>query len=426
MNSLRYDLAKLSKGARHVHFHNGRNTDIINTIHKAFPAAVEQMRSVLPAYKGNGPNDTAKRLWDFLKSLRYQADTTLTQKIKLPARLASDGIGDCKSYSLLAAAGMQAAGYPSLFRYSNYDGSPKPSHVYAITPTPNGEIIIDGVWSEFNDEKPPVKFFDYDPMRIETLTGIHKGGISGLVDGIFKLDDLRPENVNKLSEDTYSQDNSGFVSTLLGLLPDTSIKLPGGKYIGNPFYYPFRAVNVVLWLPGRVFFKTLMVGNYRNLADKYLKGDPANIIKLGRLWYFFGGEIVELINAAGEGVNTPPEMNFEEFLKALPKGISAEPTTTAAAGATVPVAVAEAGVVLLACQQLLKGFNGAFEESERAVDNVFGGQKDNTSGGGSSNAGSGTNWNIDTGNFNPDRNSNSSGGLLKMILGGTALYFIFK
>lgn len=147
--------------------------DIIQAIHNAFGSAVEQVGVIAPRFKKSSKYLTARAVWDFLKlRITYVKDTEFEQLIKMPNVFLSDGTGDCKSYSLFAAAIMAANGYPVTFRYAGYrQGSNALTHVYVIS----GDIIIDGVYSKFNEQKPPATFKDYK-MDVYTLSGLGAPG----------------------------------------------------------------------------------------------------------------------------------------------------------------------------------------------------------------------------------------------------------
>lgn len=54
------------------------------------------------------------------------------QVIRLPRALVREGVGDCKSSAVFAAAMLHAAGYPVLLRFIKQPDRPWWSHVYAV------------------------------------------------------------------------------------------------------------------------------------------------------------------------------------------------------------------------------------------------------------------------------------------------------
>lgn len=157
-----------------VDYSNGSNGDIINTIHKNFAAAVRETKDVANSFRGKNNLETAYKIWTFLRTkIKYKVDGGGVQQIRLPKRFLNTKVGDCKSFSLFTAGILRNLGMPVTFRYASYSVSPTPGHVYVVTKDEAGnDIIIDGVWSRFDDEKTPnYKPTDYN-MRIETLSGL--------------------------------------------------------------------------------------------------------------------------------------------------------------------------------------------------------------------------------------------------------------
>lgn len=151
---------------------DGENHDIIQTIHKNFPRAIEQLKLFAPSLIGDDRTETARNIFNFLKqNVKYLKDDSEAQLIRMPSRFIADGEGDCKSFALFTAGALAALKMPVNFRYTSYSHSPIPSHVYTTTTDENGnEIIIDAVWNKFNGEKPYTNKID-KPMNVYTLSG---------------------------------------------------------------------------------------------------------------------------------------------------------------------------------------------------------------------------------------------------------------
>jgi hypothetical protein len=169
---------------------NSFNSDIIKTIHASFPIAVKQVKQndFYKYFDFGTAEKTAKAVWLFLRNyIVYKRDEDDKQQILLPGRLIyerssfSDGFNnnqssDCKSYALFAAAIMAANGYKVGFRYTSYRASETPTHVYTFLPDEN--IIIDGCYKLFNEEK-KYTFKKDHIMNTYVLSGINgkkKGG----------------------------------------------------------------------------------------------------------------------------------------------------------------------------------------------------------------------------------------------------------
>jgi hypothetical protein len=151
---------------------NGLNNDIIKALHSAIDEATQEAARFAFKFKGKNDTETARNIWNFLRSLKYVKDPAGKQFIKLPNRLIATN-GDCKSFSLLTAAILKNLGMPVTFRYTSYQpGDATPSHVYIITADEKGkQLIIDGVYDKFNQEVPFKHKTDHK-MQISVLNGL--------------------------------------------------------------------------------------------------------------------------------------------------------------------------------------------------------------------------------------------------------------
>jgi hypothetical protein len=178
--------------------YSGTNKDIISAIHAAQPLAVKQCASIAHHFSGGSERKTCENIWKFLKtSIKYKADGPEVQQIKLPSMFLHKATGDCKSYSLFTSGVLTCLGIPHSFKYVSYTGNPTPSHVYVVT---KGGTIIDGVFSQFNAEK-PYKHSKLYPMRIETINGYrNQQPVNGrfgdwVRDVVDKVKDTTPKKV---------------------------------------------------------------------------------------------------------------------------------------------------------------------------------------------------------------------------------------
>lgn len=152
---------------------NANNSDIVKSVEKNFTRAVTQTKDFSKIFQSPTAKETAHKVWKFLKDqINYQKDSEKKQVIQLPSYLIHSKNGDCKSYSLLAAATLYNAKLPVSFRYASYNRFNKvPSHVYVVTYDEKGnEIIVDGVWTKFNDQKPPAYQYTH-PMEVISMSG---------------------------------------------------------------------------------------------------------------------------------------------------------------------------------------------------------------------------------------------------------------
>ena len=153
---------------------NASNQDIINDIHAWYPEALKQVKQsgFYKKFNYGSPIKDAHAVWLFLRNyIKYKKDPDEAQLLRLPGRFVNDRSGDCKSYSIFAAAVMGALGYKVGFRYAAYkDGAQNPTHVYIYLP--NYDIIIDGCYRFFNKEK-EYKFVKNYIMNNYVLSGIN-------------------------------------------------------------------------------------------------------------------------------------------------------------------------------------------------------------------------------------------------------------
>jgi hypothetical protein len=129
------------------------NKELRQAILDALPEAVEQTKELAPYFRTTSERETAKKIFDFLKSrVKYQADD-YRQVIQLPSAILRPGaIADCKSLSLFTAAILQNLGIPWHFVLASYSDSTIPGHIYVQT---DSGVIIDVVWGKFDSEKKP-------------------------------------------------------------------------------------------------------------------------------------------------------------------------------------------------------------------------------------------------------------------------------
>ena len=151
----------------------GSNEQLQQLILQCYPMAVQQCRQLAPRFAGTTAADAPRNVWQFLKKqIRYKADTGLDQKAQLPAALITTGTGDCKSYTLFAAGILTCLGYQVTIRFTSYDSSRIPGHVYLLASKGGTTWVVDAVHKgPFNTEKPYTYKKDH-PMRISVIAGI--------------------------------------------------------------------------------------------------------------------------------------------------------------------------------------------------------------------------------------------------------------
>lgn len=144
-------------GIETLYYKDGSNSNIIAITNSKLQSAVDMMAPVAKYFKGNTDLETVKNVFNFLLyQITYKADGS-KQRVKLPNALVNIGVGDCKSYTLFAAAVLINLGFNVTIRYAGYNSSKPVSHVYLIA----NNIVCDAVLGEFNKEAVLVKKKDY-------------------------------------------------------------------------------------------------------------------------------------------------------------------------------------------------------------------------------------------------------------------------
>lgn len=105
------------------------------------------------------PDRAPELVWELLRSLHYVADLD-GQTVKAPRVLLATGTGDCKSYSVLAAKALQAAGWAVWLRFVKNEQGNNFQHVYVYAERAGRSVIVDGVFDQFNAE--PLHFGSVD------------------------------------------------------------------------------------------------------------------------------------------------------------------------------------------------------------------------------------------------------------------------
>lgn len=121
--------------------------------------------------------------WWVDANVDYKIDPSGEQWIKTPARLIEDGVGDCKSFSILICSVLSAFGISNKFRFVAYKGKDY-QHVYPVAILDGEEYPLDVVafkqrGLEIGKEIEYKKKYDrMNPTRISELSGVDNMSIS--------------------------------------------------------------------------------------------------------------------------------------------------------------------------------------------------------------------------------------------------------
>lgn len=138
---------------------NGYNGDVVEAIKSCYEQFKEQPKDHVKNLRGLSVKDQCLAIFtNLVENVQYQVDPDGVQYIKSPARLLSDGYGDCKSLSMYICCCLNCLNRKHAFRFVDFDGCGQYTHVYAIAWDENGrEIILDAC--ETDDEG--YTLFDY-------------------------------------------------------------------------------------------------------------------------------------------------------------------------------------------------------------------------------------------------------------------------
>ena len=247
------------------------NKDLRTAILAAVPQAVEQTKDLAPYFRSTNERETAKKIFDFLKSrVKYKADD-YRQVIQLPSAILRPGaIADCKSLSLFTASILQNLGIPWHFVLTSYSDSPIPGHIYVQT---DSGIIIDVVWGKFDSEKKPKYRYTMKNKDFSPTLGKTDQPLNGwLKDKANQFTNWAKEKVTDVGD--FVQDKTG-------------IDIIGGA-------------KTISLSPGRSLFLIIVKNNLDGMASKLQKIDQGN---LREAWNKAGGNWTNLTEAIRKGAS---------------------------------------------------------------------------------------------------------------------------
>jgi hypothetical protein len=115
---------------------------------------------------------TCASLFEFCKKqISYNIEASAEQNVRSPQMILQYGEGDCKHYASFIAGVLDALkrkGYPVTwsYRFTGYDSSMVPGHVFVVVNDKEGEIWVDPVMDYLDERKTPTVKQD---MSVKTL-----------------------------------------------------------------------------------------------------------------------------------------------------------------------------------------------------------------------------------------------------------------
>lgn len=144
------------------------------------------------------PEDICAFIFEWVDdNIDYKVDPNGEQWIKTPARLISDGIGDCKSFSILICSFLTHYGIDNMFRFVSYKGNDY-THVYPVAVIGGAEVPLDVVafkqrGTEIGNEIKYKKKYDrMNSTRISELSGV--GGMEISISNDISVAELVAES----------------------------------------------------------------------------------------------------------------------------------------------------------------------------------------------------------------------------------------
>ena len=154
---------------------DARTHDIIYSLALAAPAAIAQAKAanlpeIIGLTGGNAAEDGKLAGQWIRNNVKYKIDTFEDQNIQLPSALLRSGAGDCKSFSLLFLAIMEAAGYNAGFRFASYKKNRPFTHVYNFILSNQNKILTFDTC--LKDLKELAHYKKIKDMRVNYLAGV--------------------------------------------------------------------------------------------------------------------------------------------------------------------------------------------------------------------------------------------------------------
>jgi len=169
------------RGTSVVRYQRGSTADIVTVILQQDRISQRDIDAqAAECLRGRNQRETLENVFRFVKgNIRYRADRPGTEKVKSPAALFGDGVGDCKSYSLAIVALARALGITDLrYRFVAYEPGDV-THVYPVARVGGKNVVLDAVYGKFDRE------LSYHRKQDETAASI--AGVAGLPSGAARV-----------------------------------------------------------------------------------------------------------------------------------------------------------------------------------------------------------------------------------------------
>lgn len=308
-----------------VNMHN--TSDIINQMQKAHYDNSAFAKKIAYKFKGSTVKQTCRNIFNWLKeNIDYRIEPAHLQTTKSLQRLVNDGYGDCKHYSGFFAAILSALNIKHHYRFTSYNNSTTPTHVYVVAYDENNQpIYCDAVLEVFNTEKNYTNKIDINMLA-------HLGSIDSIGRKAAPRKSARQER--KAEKQPQKDAKKAKRQERRDKAKEKLKKLPAGA----------KRVSLA---PARAAFLSLVLLNVRGFANKLSLNNNS---KLRQKWEKLGGDFSKLQDAINKGKGK----------KALLSGIDDEDNI----GSVVGTALASATPVIVALNNFLKQSGDALQKGK--------------------------------------------------------------
>jgi hypothetical protein len=326
---------------------NAKTHDIIYSLCMVAPAAIKQAKQFnLPEVIGltgaNLQHDAILTGKWIRANIKYKIDSFENQNIQLPSALLKSGTGDCKSFSLLFLAIMEAAGYNGGFRFAGYRGN-NFTHVYNFFVNKNNLFTFDSCIKDLKENK---SFTNKKDMRVNYLAGTPM-----LIDetGIERKSTIR----ELMRDDRVLSINGIGKKKRKPLIPKIKDKIKKGT----------KFLKTVGLGPARGSFITLVLLNFRGLAKRLDKLKAKNVNKYAEFWTKLGGDVSKLDRAVNKGKVKKAIFGEKKGVGEIEAENIGEPLI-----ATITAALTAAAGIIASLSKLLKKEGVKEEPGETPID----------------------------------------------------------
>lgn len=316
------------------------NSDIIKALNSSFKDAVKQTKKIAHRFEGSLPAQTCVNIWEFLRNdIQYKKDPEGLQLIRQPRAFLEAKTGDCKSFSLFAAAVLKNI-YPNakvFLRYAAYGSLNIPTHVYCVVQTGNKKIICDGVYKYAGKEKKYTYKQDYE-MKVYTLSGLEtetingkgrlKAALQAAVKNVTSTTQAAVKNVTSTAQ-------TAATSVKNAVTPQQKAATSAPKKLKDKIKGVIKKVvkggKTVAFAPSRAAFLGLVAANVRGLATKIATSIKQHPEEVKNIWTKVGGDFNQLTKTANNGAQRKRILGVDDI------GSVTVGTATAAIAAAAPV-----------------------------------------------------------------------------------------